>query len=80
MSFTDAVDKYEKDAGKPHVVRTDYKCKAHGCPNAATMGGDICYWHFNEPDPLKWGAVTAKVRNHFETMRNYGPQRERSEQ
>jgi hypothetical protein len=69
MSFKEVVNKLEERSTQ---VRTNYRCTAHGCPNAGTMGGDLCYWHF-VADPLAWGNVTNKIRSNFEDMRNHGP-------
>ena len=71
MGFKDVVEKADA-APRSVTVRTDYRCKAHGCPNAASMEGDVCYWHFRS-DPLSWGSVTHSSRQDFESMRNHGP-------
>lgn len=53
-------------------VRTNYACKAHGCPNAGTMDGSLCYFHWRESDPLQWAAITQRIRENFDSMRNWG--------
>ena len=59
-------------------VRTDYRCAAHGCPNAASIDDDWpkhtgrCYFHWREPDSLKWPAITQRIRENFDEMRNHG--------
>ena len=75
MTFAKALDDYGKQAGVAVSVRTDYRCKAHGCPNAGSMEGDLCYAHWKESDPANWARVTTEIRANFETMRNWGEQR-----
>jgi hypothetical protein len=69
----------EANEAEPEThVRTDYRCRANGCPNTGCIDDDgvqrrgRCYWHWRETDPLKWDAITQKVRANFETMRNHG--------
>ena len=65
-------DTRDQQAAPTTYVRTNYHCKANGCPNAASMAGDVCYWHWRA-DPLAWGSVTTRIRANFEEMRNHGP-------
>lgn len=65
-------DSRDDQAAPATSVRTSYHCKANGCPNAASMAGDVCYWHWRT-DPLAWGPVTHRIRSNFEEMRNHGP-------
>jgi hypothetical protein len=53
-------------------TRTDYRCKAHGCPNAGCCLGDLCYAHWSEPDPTTWHTVTQRIRENFDALRNWG--------
>lgn len=53
------------------VVRTDYSCQAHGCPNAGSIDRGVCYYHWRA-DPSEWHAVTQEIRENFERMRNWG--------
>lgn len=62
--------------------RTDYRCRANGCPNAGCID-DVsasnrgrCYRHWREPDTRKWDAITMKIRDNFERMRNHGAPRQ----
>jgi hypothetical protein len=58
-------------------VRTDYRCAAHGCPNAASMsdgpgrGGGSCFYHWRESDRAKWDSITTEIRANFDRMRNF---------
>jgi hypothetical protein len=71
MSYAKAVKKYEDDGGSVSV-RTDYACKAHGCPNAGSME-DFCYFHWKVKDqPEKWAAITHQNRMNFDERRNWG--------
>lgn len=71
MTFDKALTDQAKPA-RSNEVRNDYRCKAHGCPNAGSIE-DLCYWHWAEGDSLKWADITTRIRNNFETMRNFGP-------
>ena len=72
MTYTKAVEKYEADKGVAVNVRTDYRCKAHGCPNAGSIE-DFCYFHWRaREEPAKWGAITHMIRNDFDQYRNWG--------
>lgn len=51
--------------------RTDYRCKAHGCPNAGSMSGDVCFYH-SVAAPENWSRVTQDIRENFDEMRNWG--------
>lgn len=53
-------------------ARPNFACKAHGCPNAGTMDGSLCYFHWRESDPLQWAAITQRIRENFDAMRNHG--------
>jgi hypothetical protein len=72
MSYAKAKQDYEASAGSGAQVRTDYRCKAHGCPNAGSIE-DFCYFHWREKDnPAAWGAITNHIRNNFDSARNWG--------
>lgn len=51
---------------------TDWRCRAHGCPNAGCMDGGVCFFHWRESDPLKWAGVTQMVRENYEQCKNWG--------
>lgn len=65
-------------------VRSDYRCRANGCPNAGCVDDvseahrGTCYWHWRELDARKWDAITQKIRGDFERMRNHGQPMQRS--
>jgi len=59
-----------KKMEEPVKVRTDYRCKAQGCPNAGSIE-DKCYWHWREADPMKWPQITKWVQDNFEKARNW---------
>jgi hypothetical protein len=90
MSYAKAKQQYEETKGvsldEPTKPRTDYRCAAHGCPNAGCMDDEgehkrgRCFWHWREPDPMNWPAITQRIRENFEEMRNFGPKHVRSEQ
>jgi hypothetical protein len=72
MTYTKAVEKYEEERSSTVTVRTDYKCKAHGCPNAGCVE-DFCYAHWRDKEnPPAWGAITNHIRNNFDSARNWG--------
>ena len=52
-------------------VRTDYSCRAHGCPNAGSMEGEVCFFHHRDP-VHKWSETTQEIRENFDRMRNWG--------
>lgn len=66
------------DGGGRGGPRTDYRCRAHGCPNAGCIDDEgeklrgRCYFHWREPDPSKWPAITERIHADFERMRNHG--------
>lgn len=72
MSYSRAKKQYEEarqDAA--HVeVRTDYRCAAHGCPNAASINGRECF-HHHVASPDTWHEVTRRIRAD-PSMRNWG--------
>lgn len=71
MSYAKAVKQYEESGGPP-TVRTDYACKAHGCPNAGAVE-DFCYHHWKvREEPHKWQQITHTIRENFDAMRNWG--------
>lgn len=82
MSYAKAKQRYEEASGAAEQpqrhVRTDYRCRANGCPNAGCIddGGEQnrgrCWFHWNEPEPTRWDAVTRRIRDDFNTMRNHG--------
>ncbi len=51
----------EAEATRAHAAG-DLRCKAHGCPNAGSSAGHLCFEHQREPDPTKWQALTTKIR------------------
>ena len=58
------------------LVRTNYGCRAHGCPNAASMTeGDLCYAHWSAADPQSWGAITHKIRTTWPAGANWGEEK-----
>lgn len=65
---------------KETEVRKDYRCKANGCPNAASMENDCCYWHWRETDVLKWGELTHRIRTSWPHMANWGDQKKEMEE
>lgn len=69
-NYATAVKKYESK-GNVVEVRTDYRCRAHGCPNAGTMEKGVCFFHW-QADPLKWPQVTEEICQNFDRMRNHG--------
>ena len=56
--------------------RTDYRCAAHGCPNAGCIddrGEDNrgkCFFHANAPFE-EWNSITSQIRSD-PSMRNHG--------
>jgi hypothetical protein len=71
-----------KDEDEKPKIRTDYRCKAHGCPNTGCIddtgpGTGRCYWHWREEDPRKWPAITQEIHENFyrakNPMRNWDP-------
>ena len=62
----------QRIADETPKVRTDYSCKAHGCPNAGSMERSLCYYHWNEPEAYRWDEVTQRIRENFDVMRNHG--------
>lgn len=62
--------------GGPVRARTDYRCAAHGCPNAGVIddrGEDNrgrCFHHANA-SAQDWDRVTRQIRAD-ESMRNHG--------
>lgn len=68
--YSAAVKKLNEQSGP--AVRTDYSCRAHGCPNAGSMDGSLCYFHWRESDPLRWAEITQRIRENFDSMRNHG--------
>lgn len=68
-AFDESRDQRIADESK--FVRTDYSCKAHGCLNAGSMAGDLCYHHWAEPADT-WHTVTQATREDFDGMRNWG--------
>lgn len=62
----------------PVRARTDYRCAAHGCPNAGPINDrgeharGMCYWHFMAADkPHTWAAITTRIRA-TPSMGNHG--------
>jgi len=51
-------------------VRTDYRCKAQGCPNAGSIE-DKCYWHWREADASKWPQITKWIQDNWSKARNW---------
>jgi hypothetical protein len=71
MSYSRAKKQYEESRGAAvPEVRTDYRCAAHGCPNAASINGRECY-HHHVASPESWHEVTRKIRAD-PSMRNWG--------
>lgn len=79
MTYANAKKRYDQQAApmQEHRARTDYRCRANGCPNAGCIndGGEssrgMCWYHFNEPDAKNWDAVTLRIRSNFAEMRNH---------
>jgi hypothetical protein len=69
MSYSQAKQEHEQSGGRPEA-RTDYRCKAHGCPNAGSID-DLCFWHYREADPALWPGLTHRIRMNFDKMRNW---------
>ena len=70
MSYARAVQKYDEKSVETQI-RTDYRCKAHGCPNAGTMERDLCFFHL-QAEPLRWPAVTEQISATWPEMANWG--------
>ena len=70
MTYAKAKARFE--SAPPSDIRTDYSCKAHGCPNAGSMERGLCYFHWRESDASKWAEITTRIRNNFDVMRNHG--------
>lgn len=70
MSYATTVKKLGELAEKP--MPKTYECIAHGCPNAGSMDGGTCFFHWRESDPMKWAGVTQEIRENFDRMRNHG--------
>lgn len=72
MSYSRAKRQYEeaKKEGAAVEVRTDYRCAAHGCPNAAAINGRECF-HHHVASPDSWHEVTRRIRAD-PSMRNHG--------
>ncbi len=68
-AFDEARD--QRIADETPAVRTDYRCRAHGCPNAGSMAGDLCYHHWRA-EPMVWPFVTQEICENFDAMRNWG--------
>lgn len=75
MSYAEAKKRYEQSTAQR--VRTDYRCRANGCPNTGCIndGGEsqrgLCWWHFSEPEAKNWDAITLRIRSNFVEMRNH---------
>lgn len=69
MSYGTAVKKYEEKSVVE--VRTDWSCRAHGCPNAGTMEKGVCFFHWRAA-PSTWPEVTEDIKANFDRMRNWG--------
>ena len=71
MSYLKAKERHESSVTVEQTTRTDYSCKAHGCLNAGSMAGDLCYHHWAAPFDT-WHTVTQAIREDFDGMRNWG--------
>lgn len=75
MSYASKKRTDGEEAG-PVLIRTNYHCAAHGCPNAAAIndGGEqrrgLCFHHFSA-SPESWHEVTRQIRAN-PAMRNWG--------
>jgi hypothetical protein len=84
MTYAKAKQEYDERNGEGVGKRTDYRCRAHGCPNTGCIDDiseakrGMCYFHFIEVDPAKWDAITQRIRGDFERMRNHGQPMRRS--
>lgn len=68
--YAKAVEKLNEQKAQT-AQRTDYRCKARGCPNTGTIQ-DKCYFHWQAADST-WPAVTQWIQENFHTARNHGP-------
>ena len=76
MSYGEVRKEIAAKMGTETVNRSNYRCAANGCPNAGAIddtgpGTGKCYFHWREPEPRKWDAITHKIRQNFEKMRNF---------
>lgn len=77
-SYTDVRREITERAPIEKPKRTDYRCAAHGCPNTGTFGDEgeqkrgKCYFHWREEEPTKWPAITQRILENFDEMRNWG--------
>jgi hypothetical protein len=61
------------------IIRTDFRCRAEGCPNAGSMfdlGEDTdrrgrCFFHFKETDSRSWPTVTRWIQDNWSKARNW---------
>lgn len=77
-SYARTVEQLNQAAAEGPKVRVDYRCAAHGCPNAGSMddtgpGTGRCYHHWRETDRSKWDAITQAIRADFKRFRNWTP-------
>jgi len=68
VSYSKAIKQYEEKAPQ---VRTNYACKAFGCPNTGSVDGDVCFYH-SQASSDTWHRVTQDIRENFDAMRNWG--------
>lgn len=75
---------FRKSSSKPEPqgqpmqtrLRTDFRCVAHGCPNAGAIDDHgegnrgKCYYHWSS-SPDEWAAITQRIRFNDE-MKNHG--------
>lgn len=79
MSYVKAKQQYQEshsDAANEPTVRTNYRCAAPGCPNAASIDDEWparpgkCFFHWKAPQS-DWARVTREIRAD-ESKRNWG--------
>ena len=61
----------------PVEPRRNYRCAAYGCPNAGCIDDQgeqrpgLCWQHYRESDPKRWGAVTAEIQRTWPELANH---------
>ena len=73
MSYETA--RKRQDSEPVEVAPINYRCPAHGCPNAAAVSFDgsrwACFFHA-KADPTDWPATTQWVGENWPKSANWG--------